>query len=64
MTPLVESLTKAHDCSGFVVDDMRAALHHAGPIEGIVVMTLIEGAVALRRLTGELLRAVELEAKK
>jgi methylthioribose-1-phosphate isomerase len=59
MTPLIEALTKAADCAGFVVADLRAALASAGPVEAIVIMDRIEAAADGANRIGELLRAVE-----
>jgi len=58
-----ESLTKAEHSAGFLMDELRDALHKATSVQGIVILDMIERAAKLNQEIKALHNAVECDTK-
>lgn len=54
---MLESLTQAHDCAHFAVNDLRGALTKASAVEALVILPMIADAQALANRIGALIAA-------
>ena len=64
MTNTIEEITKASQCLSMCVNDLRAALHSANPVEALVIIDLIRDTAFLAQRTESLrLAIVEINVK-
>jgi len=52
-----ENLTKARDCAQFAVEDLRAALTGADPVEALILLPMIGDAARLVQQVEALIEA-------
>jgi hypothetical protein len=60
-TLTIENLTKARDLLDMARDDLLEAMHHAGPVEWLVIFDQVEPVTTARNRIDQLLHALTSE---